>query len=177
MSFNWVAINWNCLCAFISSLPKLTDVVIYEYRTFFQPPVWCPEFSRLSVSGTTHVRRLDIDRWPFCSGPWPPNSARTGFQIDTLKPRCDWLTLSQSFPHWLTSPSSRNQFENPPQRHLMNTKFIPLNSILILIFYFQFAKLFKNSFPSSSESSTNRRWLFFPRFGYFFRLAHKLKNP
>ena len=136
----------------------------------------CP-FPGLHSDLHDFVRRLDIDRWPFCSGPWPPNSARTGFQIDTLKPRCDWLTLSQSFPHWLTSPSSRNQVENPLQRHLMNTKFIPLNSILILIFYFQFAKLFKNSFPSSSESSTNRRWLFFPRFGYFFRLAHKLKNP
>ena len=38
---------------------------------------------------------------------------QTCFQTDASKPRCDWLTISQSFPHWLRAPSGQNEFEDP----------------------------------------------------------------
>ena len=43
--------------------------------------------------------------------------AETGFQNDTLKWRCDWLTLSQSLTHWQRVLSSQNHFENPSETH------------------------------------------------------------
>ena len=45
----------------------------------------------------------------------PEGTAKTEFQADTSKPRCDWLKLSQSWPDWPRALSSQNQFGNPPK--------------------------------------------------------------
>ena len=37
--------------------------------------------------------------------------AKTGYQTDISKPRCDWMPLS----HKLRSPSIKNQFQNTPK--------------------------------------------------------------
>ena len=38
---------------------------------------------------------------------------KTGSQTDNLKPLCDWLTTAQLVSDWLSSPSSKHQFDNP----------------------------------------------------------------
>ena len=60
----------------------------------------------------------------------PTFITRTGIQTDSLKPRCDWLTLSRMFSRWLRAPSSQKQFENPPQTHSFIFS-LYLNSILL----------------------------------------------
>ena len=71
----------------------------------------CPENTKLFFSPPRCVE---------CKGQGSTNRSHSlitpaaGFQTDSSKPRYDWLTLSQTFPHWLRAPSSQNQFENPP---------------------------------------------------------------
>ena len=47
---------------------------------------------------------------------------KTGFQTDTLKPLCDWLTVTKSIADWLRAPSSWNQLKNPLKRNGTVTK-------------------------------------------------------
>ena len=46
----------------------------------------------------------------------------TEFYTDTLKPLCDWLTVTKSIADWLRAPSSWNQLKNPLKRNGTVTK-------------------------------------------------------
>ena len=80
--------------------------------------LWSRIFRIFFEAGFFYLLKLELGIVRWCWIWWRSKESGlivvpTGFQTDNWKPRCDWLALSHSFPHWLRAPSTQNQFENP----------------------------------------------------------------